>query len=285
MTTMYDKVMTETAERLIAELEHAQATGKWNRPYQLYVPHNVDTKAEYSGANVYALLFRMKPTAVWGTFNQWKARGYYPAKNTGVPIYSPPLYRRDTDKDGNEVVKPAPPRVFYVYNAHDVTNNAGEQYPVDDVVNAGQVIPHCQDWFAKLPITIELTSAAPSYSRRADVIRMPLFESFLTPELYYSTLAHELVHWAGGAARLNRDTLVKYESSIEIRAREELTAEIGATMLCAALNLPYEAVRDDHIGYISNWLTALKNDKTFLRDALKQAQLSVQYIRSLTDFS
>jgi antirestriction protein ArdC len=42
-------------------------------------------------------------------------------------------------------------------------------------------------------------------------------------------------------------------------AREELVAELGSAFLCADLELTPE-VRDDHAGYIANWLEVLGDD-------------------------
>jgi antirestriction protein ArdC len=43
-------------------------------------------------------------------------------------------------------------------------------------------------------------------------------------------------------------------------AHEELVAELGSAFLCADLELTPE-VRDDHAGYIANWLEVLTDDK------------------------
>ena len=66
-------------------------------------------------------------------------------------------------------------------------------------------------------------------------------------------------------------------------AREELVAELGSAFLCADLELTPE-VREDHAGYIANWLEVLKDDKRCIVQAASYAQKSAfcsGYMRSL----
>jgi antirestriction protein ArdC len=63
-------------------------------------------------------------------------------------------------------------------------------------------------------------------------------------------------------------------------AREELVAELGSAFLCADLELTPE-VRDDHAGYIANWLEVLKDDKRCVVQAASYAQKAVDYLHGL----
>jgi antirestriction protein ArdC len=63
-------------------------------------------------------------------------------------------------------------------------------------------------------------------------------------------------------------------------AREELVAELGSAFLCADLELTPE-VRDDHAGYIANWLEVLKNDRRCVVQAASYAQKAVDYLHGL----
>ena len=77
-------------------------------------------------------------------------------------------------------------------------------------------------------------------------------------EGFYSTLAHELVHWSGAEKRLDRDMSGRFGD--ETYAIEELVAELDAAFLCADLGITPEP-REDHACYIKNWLAVLKNEK------------------------
>jgi antirestriction protein ArdC len=278
MTNAYDKVIDELSEKLIAELSAHQSDGKYRRSHKIFLPYNVDSEKAYSGTNVIVLVFQMRATPVWGTFNQWNKLGYHPVKHSGVAVYSPPLTKRDIDANGNEILSERPPRAYHVFNAEDVRNEAGEAYAVEEIGNAGAPVPDIERWIERVGAEIIEWPDNPAYSRRKDIIKMPPFHSFVSPELYYSALSHELIHWTGAASRLNRDTLIRSGDDIQIRAKEELCAEIGATMLCAKLNVSYDAVRDDHLSYIANWLTALEQDKSYIREAVKNAAAAVRYL-------
>ncbi|SDN95114.1 hypothetical protein SAMN05216328_1446 [Ensifer sp. YR511] len=110
---------------------------------------------------------------------------------------------------------------------------------------------------------------------------MPPIETFRDVESYYATLAHEEIHWAGAAHRLNRD-LSRYAKDRSERAREELIAELGAVYLAADLGIaPEMEPRPDHASYLASWLSVLKNDKRFIFQAAAQAQRAVAYLHDL----
>jgi antirestriction protein ArdC len=55
---------------------------------------------------------------------------------------------------------------------------------------------------------------------------------------------------------------------------------LGSAFLCADLELTPE-VRDDHAGYIANWLEVLKDDKRCIVQAASYAQKAVDYLHGL----
>ena len=71
------------------------------------------------------------------------------------------------------------------------------------------------------------------YRPRVDQVTMPAPGRFEAPELYYSTLFHELTHATGHAGRLNRATLVDAVRFGDTNySKEELVAEMGVASLC-----------------------------------------------------
>ena len=70
---------------------------------------------------------------------------------------------------------------------------------------------------------------------------------------YYSTLAHELTHWTGHKARLDRTFGKRFGD--EAYAIEELTAELGAAFTCAAHGMTSTT---RHAGYLKGWLEVIK---------------------------
>lgn len=108
---------------------------------------------------------------------------------------------------------------------------------------------------------------------------MPPFESFVDPQGYYATLAHECSHWTRHPSRLDRD-LGRKRWGDEGYAREELVAELGAAFLCADLGIELEP-REDHAAHLGSWLKVLKDDKRCIFSAAAHAQKAVDYLVGL----
>lgn len=72
------------------------------------------------------------------------------------------------------------------------------------------------------------------YSPMLDKVKLPNREAFKSPEEFYSTAFHELVHATGHTSRLGRKGITNptYFGSHDY-SQEELVAEFGASMLCA----------------------------------------------------
>jgi antirestriction protein ArdC len=61
---------------------------------------------------------------------------------------------------------------------------------------------------------------------------MPLFDAFRDAGSFYSTLAHETVHWTRDSSRLDRD-FGRMRFGDEGYAMGELVAELGSAYLSA----------------------------------------------------
>lgn len=109
---------------------------------------------------------------------------------------------------------------------------------------------------------------------------MPLFHVFKRPDLFYSTLARETIHFKGDESRCNRQLGNRFGS--EAYAAEELVAELGSAFVCAELNLETEP-RLDNAPYVENWLRVLKHDKRSIFTAASKAQEAVRYLVGAQD--
>lgn len=110
------------------------------------------------------------------------------------------------------------------------------------------------------------------YNPQTDVIQMPFSKQFTTSEQYYAVLFHELVHWTGHEARLNR----LFSRNETDYAFEELIAELGSAILCAELIIP--APLRSAAAYIQSWLKALEDDKNYLIKAVSHAERASKYL-------
>ncbi|MDR6710268.1 antirestriction protein ArdC [Novosphingobium sp. 1748] len=190
---------------------------------------------------------------------------------TGEPV---------TNSDGEEASRKFLKK-YVVFNVEQIDGLDMSKYPVPriEVKNRDQRDDELDAAFARWPVPYGEGGSSAYYNPAVDRIQMPAFADFVSGNAFYATLAHEAVHSSGHAKRLARDTLRDYGKSREIRAEEELVAEIGAAMLCAQLGMePTE--REDHAAYVASWLTALRNDKRAIFRAATAAQAASELILS-----
>src|ERR1035437_6637274 len=99
---------------------------------------------------------------------------------------------------------------------------------------------------------------------------MPDFIAFRDAEIFYGTLAHELVHRKKHPSRLNRDLGRKSWGDAGYAAEE----------LVADLNLHQEP-REENAAYIANWLEVLKQDSRAIFTAAAHAQRAADYLNAM----
>ena len=136
-----------------------------------------------------------------------------------------------------------------------------------------------------MPNAPEITfNEAKAYYRPAtDKVNMPRLGLFNSPEEYYSTLFHELVHSTGHKSRLDRDGVAEVAGfGSETYAKEELVAEFGAAMLCGIAGIENKAMEQNNIAYIKSWIGKLKDDPSLAVAAGGQAQKAVDFIEGTT---
>ena len=109
-----------------------------------------------------------------------------------------------------------------------------------------------------------------------DFISTPAFEAFKGADHFYNVAFHELTHWTGHKARLDRDLKGRFGQAAY--AAEELIAELGAAFLAAEFSFDGD-VR--HAGYIETWIGLLRQDKRAFFTAASKAQAAADYLRGL----
>lgn len=120
------------------------------------------------------------------------------------------------------------------------------------------------------------------YAPAADRIAVPKLGQFHNPDHFYTTLAHEHIHWTGHESRLNRDLHNRFGS--EAYAVEELVAELGAAFWGGQMGME-GAVRADHAAYLASWLRVLRADKRAIVTASSKAQQAVDHLNKLAGYS
>ncbi len=284
-------VYTRITGQIIQSLE--QGIRPWVKPWnidnttgRIVRPMRHNGQA-YSGINVLMLWSAAVEQGftcpVWMTFQQaieMKANVRKGQKGSLV-VYANKLTRTEDDGEGNEVEREIPfMKGYTVFNAEQIEGLPATYYTKPEPILTGPSrIDHAEAFFANTKADIRIRGGRAYYAIDDDFIAMPPIESFRDAESFYSTLAHESVHWTRNCKRLDRDFGRKAWGD-QGYAREELVAELGAAFLCADLELTPE-VRDDHAAYLASWLTVLKNDNRAIFQAASHAQRAVEFLHGL----
>ena len=255
-------------------------------------PVNVASKNPYNGVNVVSLwvsaLAADYPSNVWGTYRQWQEKGCQVRKGekSSLVVFYKTFEVEDVNEQTGEVEagERMIARASRVFNAAQVEGfevNA-EELPEKPAFDP---IERAETFAAATGAQIE-EGGDKAFIPSQDVIRMPERRRFTGTETttaaegFYSTLAHELVHWSGAEKRLARDLSGRFGD--ESYAIEELVAELGAAFLCADLGITPEP-REDHACYIKNWLAVLKNDKKAIFTAAAKASQAATWLLAHED--
>lgn len=168
-------------------------------------------------------------------------------------------------------------KTFTVFNTQQI-DGLPERYSlaVPQVQPASERIKDIEQMIRDTGAVIHHGGNRAFYRPSTDAIQMPEFEQFRTPEFYYSTLWHELVHWTKAPARLDR-SFGSESWGDEGYAREELVAELGAAFIGSELGFGPEHI-EDHASYLSHWLKVLKADKRAIFGIAAKAQAAADYL-------
>lgn len=252
----------------------------WRRPWRSqFGPSNLRSGREYRGIN-FVLLSLVEFESPWFlTFKQAKALGGIVKKGeNGLPVVFWSLV--ETSKDAEAEPKKVPLlRLSTVFN---VAQCEGLELPTsrEDSSFSGELSEQCEQVVAGYmsPPRIDKTASFASYSQLEDLVRVPPRERFVSEAEYYCTLFHELVHSTAHPSRLNRK-LVSHVSKAERSAYsfEELTAEFGATFLCAKTGID-SSTFNNSVAYLQGWAQEIKSHPRMLIEAAGAAQKAVDLI-------
>ena len=275
----------EVSERIVAELERGAAP--WVKPWSATAgantPCNAVTNRPYSGCNVILLWLardRGWPTPRFLTFKQAiEAGGNVRKGEHGTKvIFVKQLQIKDGDGEAADTRLIPMLREYTVFNVDQCEN-------LPDSIKAGKPMrvrnPDTRDGLAdeflrSSRADIREGHGEAFYVPSRDFISMPAFEAFKGADHFYNVAFHELTHWTGHKARLDRDLKNRFGS--RDYAAEELIAELGAAFLCAEFGFDGD-VRN--AGYIATWIELLKADKRAFFTACNRASNAADYLRGL----
>lgn len=278
-------------ERFINALREAKATGDlrkipWRRGWLLADPAvNLVSGKAYRGVNVLSLAIAGEnyTSRYWLTAKQAKDRGGNVKRGEKSSMIVKWLVS-DKTKNGKPVFDANGKRAKFFglrySNVFSVEQCEGIEYPKPEAnkpIDSLEVCEKIIGSFTSCP-PINYGGDRAYYATKDDRIQMPMRDTFDGSPAYYSTLFHECVHSTGHESRLDRTLNGSYGTSDY--AREELVAEIGATMLCGVAGIEAKTI-DNAQAYIENWLQRLGDDPKLIVTAAKQAQTAAEYMQGI----
>ena len=277
---IYERITNQ----IVSALESGVKAGNWECPWArgqaIESPTNIASKKYYRGVNVLALwaaaYCENYKSGVWGTYAQWQEKGCQVRKGekaTQIVFWKEISHENDEGEATTHMMA----RGYCVFNADQVD---GYTAPELAEITPAERIEAADGWFAGIGSRVTFGGNRAFYQPSADTIQMPDFDLFRDSVSFYSTLAHEHIHWTGAEKRMNRDMSGRFGS--ESYAMEELVAELGAAFTCARLGLAAEP-RADHAQYIASWLKVLKGDKRAIFTAASHAQKAADFLAGLAE--
>jgi antirestriction protein ArdC len=268
-------------DSIIASLENG--VKPWACPWDLQgcsdMPYSFKSKAQYSGINILLLWAsateQAHKCAAWLTYKQATEMGGQVRKGEkGTQIIFYKQFNKKDQETEEEKMIPVM-KTYTVFNIDQIDgieetprahNDSSEPLDFSDYV-------HVDDAIKATGAKITEMGAKAFYRPSTDEIYVPPRDRFNSVADFYATTLHELTHWTGGKARLDRVKGKRFGD--DAYAFEELVAELGSAFLMADFCIDGEV---QHERYIADWLTALKNDKKFIFQAASFASKAHKYI-------
>jgi antirestriction protein ArdC len=283
MTAKADALFERVTADMIAAIE--SGAGEWEMPWmRLARAHVSNLNRPYRGFNVWILADAAARKGVssnqWGTYRAWSkmGEGYHVARGeTGTEII---LWKQATRKPKPGEDKPTSyllATTFHVFAREQVRDADDVPLPELDagVLNDHERLDAAEKYFAEIGADWREGGDRAYYAPVGDYIAIPQLAQFDEPASFYSTLAHEHVHWTGHESRLKRELRNRFGD--EAYAMEELVAELGAAFFSAQMGIA-QAKRKDHSSYLSHWLSVLKADPKALLSTSSKAQAALDYL-------
>ena len=282
----------DVTDRVVAALE--AGTPPWRQPWNPNtasgpsMPRNAVTGARYRGINT--LVLGMSPLAFssgdprWATYKQSAERGWqvrHGERGTTACFFKRIEVRDGTAEAGGEDATRRIPllRAFTLFHASQIEGVPAFVPPT--VAEAPWRAPEAAEVIVANSGAIIRSGGDRAYfSPGTDHIQMPPKAAFGTASGWTSTILHELGHWSGSAARLDRKLSCSFGS--HEYAREEVRVELGQMMIHAELGLAEPDQSDDdftnNAAYMAYWLKTLRSDRKEVFRAAADAQRIADYL-------
>ena len=276
MQSVYEIVTTKIIEKL------ESGVVPWRKPWRTQSPANLISQREYNGLNRILLASDGLSSRYWLTFNQCQKLGgriKQGEKSSIITFWKRNPYKKHNTETGEDELRQGLLlRYFRVFNLTQ-TEGIAEKLGLGESAQPVPNIGVCDAIVKEMPNRPPIVGSDHAwYSAVADQVGIPARDKFINSEEYYSTLFHELIHSTGHKSRLHReqfDNPVRFGS--ESYSKEELVAELGASMLCGVSGISPRTL-DNSASYLKSWIGRLRGDSRLIVSAASQAQKASDYI-------
>ena len=197
------------------------------------------------------------------TFNQIKELGGRIKKGakSHMVVYYKLLKKKDDESCGFPLM-----RFYKVFGLSDIEGMKWKQPEVKKLDFSP--VEEAEKLINKCIIQIKYGGSRACYYPEEHKIDLPPKENFNSVEEYYSTAFHEIGH----AMYKSTGDNVKNGFGTQNYSKEELTAEIFASLCLNFCGIDSEKCFNNSASYLSNWLEVLKKDMNFIISASSKAQ-------------
>lgn len=283
-------------DRVMAQLE--QGIIPWQKPWKNIASGCEDDLAiSYSSRKPYSFLNQMLlgRNGEWLTFKQVKEMkgSIKKGAKAGMVVFYKRIVVKEKvqDAEGNEKEKSSVIpmlKYFNVYHIDDCTGidtkiqpkpaEAEDEVTIEPIEAAEKVINGYLNREKSLKLHNDRPSSRAFYSPMFDEVTVPMMKQYDVKDEYYSTLFHELVHSTMTPERMNRAEGMNNHFASQKYSREELVAELGAAMLCAATGIKNDGAFKNSVAYIQGWLKELRDDKKAIVWAASRSEKAARFI-------
>jgi len=301
-------ILKDMTENFIEMLEKGNELLPWRKPWSSkygQLAQNLVYKNPYKGINLIRLMDELNPFFI--TFYQLKQfQKDFPEAKLQKNSTSRRLVAYNVTykhKDGSKVERKD--GVFYYLNGSKVPNQKDVKtqsfisqkcvYSLEDIVGLDHLLPElseeqkakflkeripiCEDFIKeaqadkRIP---EIVDGSKAYYRPSThMITMPKHKHFDSNDTYYSTLFHESIHSTGPMFK----RVMGLKGTPEY-AKEELVAELGASLMCALFGIDNNYLIENQAAYLKSWLSGLrdKENDEYILTAANAASKAANYL-------
>ena len=271
------KIITD---RIINELKNGIIP--WKKPW-----YSKEGAVSHVNGKSYSMLNQMLLgcSGEWLTFAQAEKEGGKVKKGEkgSIVVFWKFLDKKtgELDKDGNEIIEHIPflryITVFEVGQCENIKRKyeVAKETSTEPDVEAQKVF---DAYVTRENIGVNEGEQA-FYRPSTDSITLPNIKRFEKVAEYYSTAFHEAIHSTGAKTRLNREEVVSTTFfGSHNYSKEELVAELGASMILNRLGMETESSFTNNTAYIQNWLKRLEGDTRFIVTSASKAEKAVKFL-------